>query len=66
MATANKATLFFAAPDHTKVTGLWFNQGFSGSTTYPNALILDYTHLLDYLRLFFGDLERVSAESAKS
>lgn len=32
--------------------------------TEPNALIIDYTHLLDYLRLFFGDLERVSAESA--
>lgn len=29
-----------------------------------NALIVDYTHLLDYLRLFFGDLQRVSAESA--
>jgi predicted dehydrogenase len=28
-----------------------------------NALIVDYTHLLDYLRLIFGDLERVSAES---
>ncbi|NPV48623.1 MAG: Gfo/Idh/MocA family oxidoreductase [Armatimonadetes bacterium] len=28
-----------------------------------NALIIDYTHLLDYLRLFFGDLELVSAES---
>ena len=36
VATATKATLFFAAPDHTKVTGLWFNQAFSGSTTYPN------------------------------
>ena len=32
--------------------------------TEENALIVDYTHLLDYLRLFFGDLERVSAESA--
>lgn len=31
--------------------------------TEPNALIIDYTHLLDYLRLFFGDVERVSAES---
>lgn len=29
-----------------------------------NALISDYTHLLDYLRLFFGDLQRVSAEAA--
>lgn len=29
-----------------------------------NALIIDYTHLLDYLRLFFGDLQRASAESA--
>lgn len=28
-----------------------------------NALIIDYTHLLDYLRIFFGDLERVSAEN---
>jgi predicted dehydrogenase len=32
--------------------------------TEENALITDYTHLLDYLRLFFGDLKRVSAESA--
>jgi predicted dehydrogenase len=32
--------------------------------TEQNALISDYTHLLDYLRLFFGDLQRVSAESA--
>lgn len=29
-----------------------------------NALILDYTHLLDYLRLLLGRLVRVSAESA--
>lgn len=32
--------------------------------TEPNALIVDYTHLLDYLRVIFGDLQRVSAESA--
>lgn len=32
--------------------------------TEQDALITDYTHLLDYLRLFFGDLQRVSAESA--
>jgi predicted dehydrogenase len=33
--------------------------------TEPNALIIDYTHLLDYMRLFLGDAERVSAESAR-
>ena len=32
--------------------------------TEPNALIIDYTHLLDYMRLFLGEPERVSAESA--
>ena len=32
--------------------------------TEPNALIIDYTHLLDYMRLFLGEAERVSAESA--
>jgi predicted dehydrogenase len=32
--------------------------------TEPNALITDYTHLLDYMRLFLGDAERVSAEAA--
>jgi len=32
--------------------------------TEPNALIVDYTHLLDYMRLFLGDAKRVSAESA--
>ena len=29
-----------------------------------NALITDYTHLLDYMRLLIGPIERVSAESA--
>ncbi len=29
-----------------------------------NALIIDYTHLLDYLALLIGPIERVSAESA--
>ncbi len=32
--------------------------------TEPNALIIDYTHLLDYLRLLIGPIVRVSAESA--
>jgi len=32
--------------------------------TEKNALIVDYTHLLDYMRLFLGEAERVSAESA--
>lgn len=29
-----------------------------------NALIIDYTHLLDYMRLLVGPIERISAESA--
>ncbi len=32
--------------------------------TEPNALIIDYTHLLDYLGLLIGPIVRVSAESA--
>lgn len=32
--------------------------------TEPNALIIDYTHLFDYLRLLIGPIVRVSAESA--
>lgn len=32
--------------------------------TEPNALIIDYTHLLDYLALLIGQIVRVSAESA--
>ena len=36
-ATANKATLYMAAPDHTKATGLWFVQQQSAATTFPNA-----------------------------
>ena len=32
--------------------------------TEPNALITDYTHLLDYLGLLIGPIVRVSAESA--
>jgi predicted dehydrogenase len=32
--------------------------------TEKNALVVDYTHLLDYMRLFLGEAERVSAESA--
>ena len=32
--------------------------------TEPNALIIDYTHLLDYLRLLIGPIVQVSAESA--
>ena len=34
---ANKATLYFAAPDHTKVTSLWATNQQSASTTFPNA-----------------------------
>jgi len=34
---ATKANLIFAAPDHTKVTGLWFTQSASASTIFPNA-----------------------------
>ena len=30
----------------------------------PNSLVLDYTHQIDYFRLFFGQVVRVSAESA--
>jgi len=30
-----------------------------------DALILSYSHQIDYLRLFFGDVVRVSAESAR-
>ncbi len=32
--------------------------------TEENALIVDYTHLLDYMRLLVGPIDRVSAESA--
>ncbi len=32
--------------------------------TEPNALIIDYTHLLDYLALLLGPIVRVSAECA--
>jgi len=32
--------------------------------TEPNALIIDYTHLLDYLGLLIGPIVQVSAESA--
>ena len=32
--------------------------------TEPNALIIDYTHLLDYLALLIGPIVRVSAASA--
>lgn len=32
--------------------------------TEKNALIVDYTHQLDYMRMFFGDLESVFAYSA--
>lgn len=34
-AGATKATLIFAAPDHTKATGRWFTGEASGSTNYP-------------------------------
>jgi len=34
---ATLATLYFAAPDHTKVTGLWATGQASGSTAFPNA-----------------------------
>ena len=37
VAGTNKATLYMAAPDHTKVTGLWFVQSQSAATTFPNA-----------------------------
>lgn len=33
--------------------------------TEPNALIIDYTHLLDYLALLIGPIVRISAASAK-
>jgi len=36
-AGANKATLYFAAPDHTKVTGLWATNQQSASTTFPTS-----------------------------
>jgi hypothetical protein len=35
--TANKATLYFAAPNHALATGAWFNGIVSASTTFPNA-----------------------------
>ena len=34
---ATLATLYFAAPDHTKVTSLWTAGQASGSTVFPNA-----------------------------
>jgi len=37
VATANRATLYFAAPNHLQPTSLWFVQQQSASTLFPNA-----------------------------